>query len=110
MPSTETGTFHGDLEGIHITAAHRPPSVRQPRAPQSPDRRIHRHRQRLRQRHLRRPGTEEATPTTGTGSGSIAVGFGTGGLAHLAGHYGGTGTAGPTGIHSSLSGNFTCTR
>jgi hypothetical protein len=106
LPSTETGTFHGDLEGTHITGSYGVPNGAGVAAARV-DLFIGTVKGCGRGTFVAL-GTEEATATSGVGSADIAVGYGTGDLARLAGHIRGTGTVGADGIHSTFTGDFTC--
>jgi len=106
VPATETGAYHGDIEGTHVTAGGTVTlGVHFVSA-----------RADLVTGTVKGCGTgtfvlistEEATPTAGTGTGDIAVGYGTGDLAHLSGHVSGTGTVGADGIHTTYEGDLFC--
>jgi hypothetical protein len=107
-PFTETGQFHGDLEGEHVTAG--------VSALDSTSKRYAVSRTDLFIGTVKGCGSgtmviigdENANATGGVGHGKIAPGFGTGGLRNARGEGSGVGTAGSDGIHSKFSGRFTC--
>jgi hypothetical protein len=107
-PFTETGTFHGDLEGKHVSAG--------VTALDATGKRYAVSRTDLFIGTVKGCGTgsmvfigdENANATGGTGHGAIAAGFGTGDLRNAHGTGVGAGTASSSGIHSKYSGNITC--
>ena len=107
-PFTETGEFHGDLEGKHVSSG--------VTALDATGKRYAVSRTDLFIGRVKGCGTgtmvmigsENANATSGTGRGTIAPGFGTGDLRNARGDGIGVGTAGPSGIHSKFSGRITC--
>jgi len=106
IPATETGSFHGDLEGKHLVSGG------------SVANGLHFVSARAElfigtvkgcgQGTFVMTGTEYATPQSGTGDEDIAVGYGTGALAHLSGHVHGSGGSSASGIRSTFEGDLSC--
>jgi hypothetical protein len=109
-PGSETGTFHGDLEGTHITSGVAALATTGTRfATTRTDLFVGTVKQCGTGTMVLR-GTEEATPTSGAGKWTIAAGYGSGELRNVSGHGTGVGTASAAGIQSTLTGEIECHR
>jgi hypothetical protein len=107
-PFTETGQFHGDLEGKHVSAGVTALDATGKRYAVSRTDVFIGTVKGCGAGTMVIIGDENASATTGTGNGKIAPGFGTGDLRSAQGEGVGVGTAGSGGIRSKYSGRITC--